>query len=52
MVFGTLEAVNHILSPLGWQINTALVERLNLSLRQQVAAVVVRAGAGSQTAVQ
>jgi hypothetical protein len=39
VVFGTLEAVNHVLSPLGWQINTALVERLNLSLRQHVAAI-------------
>ena len=28
-----------MLTPLGWQINTAFVERLNLSLRQHVAAV-------------
>jgi IS1 family transposase len=39
VVFGTLEAVNPILVPLGWQINTAFVERLNLTLRQHVAAV-------------
>jgi hypothetical protein len=39
MVFGTLEAVNQILAPLGWQSNTSFVERLNLSIRQQVAAV-------------
>ena len=26
VVFGTLEAVNHVLAPLGWQINTAFVE--------------------------
>jgi IS1 family transposase len=39
VVFGTLEAVNQILAPLGWQINTAFVERLNLTIRQHVAAV-------------
>ena len=39
VVFGTLEAVNQVLSPLGWQINTSLVERVNLSLRQHVAAI-------------
>jgi len=39
VVFGTLEAVNHVLAPLGWQINTACVERLNLTIRQHVAAV-------------
>ena len=39
VVFGTLEAVHHVLAPLGWQINTAFVERLNLSIRQHVAAV-------------
>jgi len=38
-VFGTIEAVNQVLSPLGWQINTAFVERINLSLRQHVAAI-------------
>jgi hypothetical protein len=39
VVFGTLEAVNHVLAPLGWQINTSCVERLNLDIRQHVAAV-------------
>jgi len=39
VVFGTLDAVNQVLAPLGWQINTSLVERFNLSLRQHVAAI-------------
>src|SRR5215468_11289144 len=39
VVFGTLAAVEQVLAPLGWQINTAFVERLNLSIRQHVAAV-------------
>ena len=39
VVFGTLEAVNQVLSVCGWQINTAFVERINLTLRQHVAAV-------------
>jgi hypothetical protein len=39
VVFGSLEAVNHLLAPLGWHINTSFVERLNLSIRQHVAAV-------------
>ena len=39
VVFGTLEAVERILVACGWQINTAFVERLNLDLRQQVAAI-------------
>src|SRR2546428_2665203 len=39
VVFGSLEAVNHVLAPLGWHINTAFVERLNLTIRQHVAAV-------------
>jgi hypothetical protein len=39
VVVGTLEAVKHSLAPLGWHINTAFVERLNLSIRQHVAAV-------------
>ena len=34
-----LEAVYHILAPHGWHINTAFVERINLSIRQHVAAV-------------
>jgi IS1 family transposase len=39
VVFGTLDAVNQVLAPLGWHINTAFVERLNLTIRQHVAAV-------------
>src|SRR5215813_3405993 len=39
VVFGTLEAVQQVLSPLGWHINTAFVERLNLTIRHHVAAV-------------
>jgi IS1 family transposase len=39
VVFGSLEAVNHELAPLGWHINTAFVERINLTIRQHVAAV-------------
>jgi IS1 family transposase len=37
VVFGTLEAVQQVLAACGWQIQTAFVERLNLSLRQRVA---------------
>src|SRR5882672_5680500 len=39
VVFGTLERVKHVLAACGWQINTAFVERLNLTIRQHVAAV-------------
>src|SRR5499426_2286955 len=39
VVFGTLEAINAVLAPLGCQINTAFIERLNLTIRQHVAAV-------------
>src|SRR5215467_1395100 len=39
VVFGTLETVNAVLAPLGCQINTAFIERLNLTLRHHVAAV-------------
>ena len=38
-VFGSLETINHLLAPLGWHINTAFVERINLTIRQHVAAV-------------
>ncbi len=38
-MFGTLEAVEQVLSAYGWQINTAFIERINLSIRQHVAAV-------------
>ena len=36
---GVLAAVEQVLAAYGWQINTAFVERLNLDLRQRVAAV-------------
>jgi hypothetical protein len=39
VVFGTLEAIHDVLAPHGWHINTAFVERLNLTIRQHVAAV-------------
>jgi IS1 family transposase len=39
VVFGTLEAVEQVLATCGWQINTAFIERLNLDLRQHVAAI-------------
>jgi IS1 family transposase len=39
VVFGALEAVQQVLATCGWQINTAFVERLNLTIRQHVAAV-------------
>src|SRR5215470_4758109 len=37
VVFGTFEAVQQVLAACGWQINTAFVERLNLTIRQHVA---------------
>jgi IS1 family transposase/transposase-like protein len=39
VVFGTVAAVNRVLEPLGWQINTAFIERANLAMRQHVAAI-------------
>src|SRR4029077_15094968 len=39
VVFGTFEAVQQVLAACGWQINTAFVERLNLTIRQHVAAI-------------
>jgi hypothetical protein len=36
--FGTLAAVQQVLAACGWQSNTACIERLNLSIRQHVAA--------------
>src|SRR5262249_21534552 len=39
VVFGPLEAVQQVLAACGWQINTAFIERVNLSIRQHVAAV-------------
>jgi len=43
VVFGTLGAIQQVLAACGWQINTAFVERVNLSIRQHVAAVGRRA---------
>jgi IS1 family transposase len=39
VVFGTLAGVKHVLAATGWQINTAFIERINLTIRQHVAAV-------------
>jgi IS1 family transposase len=39
VVFGTMDRVKQVLAARGWQINTAFVERLNLAIRQRVAAV-------------
>jgi IS1 family transposase len=39
IVFGTKAVVDQVLAACGWQMNTAFVERLNLSLRQRVAAM-------------
>jgi hypothetical protein len=39
VVFGTKTAVEQVLAACGWQLNTSFVERLNLSLRQHVAAI-------------
>jgi IS1 family transposase len=39
VVFGTLDAVEHVLVACGRKINTAFVERLNLTIRQHVPAV-------------
>ena len=33
VISGTLEAVKHMLASQGWQINIALIERLNLTIR-------------------
>ncbi len=39
VVFGTQLAVEQVLARCGWTINTAFVERLNLDIRQRVAAI-------------
>src|SRR5262249_5719362 len=36
---GTMDRVQPVLAACGWQINTSFVERLNLTIRQHVAAV-------------
>jgi len=39
VVFGTWLVIEQVLATCGWTINTAFVERLNLDIRQRVAAV-------------
>ena len=39
VVFGTLAGVKQVLAPQGWHINTAFIERVNLTIRHHVAAV-------------
>jgi IS1 family transposase len=39
VVFGTVAGVHRVLATTGWQINTAFIERVNLTIRQHVAAV-------------
>jgi IS1 family transposase len=39
VVFGTRLAIEQVLATYGWTINTSFVERLNLDIRQRVAAV-------------
>jgi hypothetical protein len=39
VVFGTREAVEQVLAACGWPIQTAFVERLNLTIRQHVTAI-------------
>ena len=39
VVFGTPGEIKQVLVPKGWHINTAFIERLNLSIRHHVAAV-------------
>jgi hypothetical protein len=43
LIFGTLDAVKQVLAPLDWQRNTAFIERVNLTIRQHVAAGARRA---------
>src|SRR5690242_3923116 len=39
VVFGTRLAIEQALAACGWTINTSFVERLNLDIRQRVAAI-------------
>lgn len=39
VVFGTLSEIKHVLASQGWQINTVFSERINLTIRQHVAAL-------------
>jgi len=43
VVLGAREVVEQVLAVCGWQINTSVVERLNLPIRQHVAAIGRRA---------
>jgi len=46
---GTQAAVDQVLAPCGWQISTAFIERLNLSLRQRVVAIRRRSASPCQS---
>ena len=48
VVFGTLAAVQAVLAPLGCQSNIVFAARLNLNIRQRVAAVGRRVNTGCQ----
>jgi hypothetical protein len=50
VVFGTKAEVAQVLVVCGWQINTAFVERLNLSLRQRMAAMGRRSATSCKSA--
>jgi len=39
VVFGTRLAIEQLLAACGWTMNTAFIERLNLDIRQRVAAI-------------
>lgn len=39
VVFGSRDEIDRVLARHGWQINTAFIERLNLTLRQHIAAI-------------
>src|SRR5215470_10046630 len=39
VVFGTRRAIEQVLAACGWSMNTAFIERLNLDIRQRVAAI-------------
>jgi hypothetical protein len=39
VVFGRRDEIDRVLARHGWQINIAFIERLNLTLRQHIAAI-------------
>lgn len=39
VIYGTAEAITAVLEPMGWQINTAFIERINRTFRQHVSAL-------------